>query len=95
MLNTTEQIYEITLNNLNTTFIKNYVSKKGCSNNVIVLWNGNADRNILKRLDIDQFPILNITCYDKQFNQNFNILIEKLNTKEIIYELEIGTFNLR
>lgn len=72
-------------------FINNYISK-GDKTNVIVLWNGSSDRNILKRLEIDNFPIINITCYDKEFNQNFSIILENLRSKEIIFEIEIGNF---
>ena len=81
-----------TVSILNATYIKNYILR-GDKTNVIVLWNGGSDRNILKRMGIVQFPILNITCYDKNFNQQFTIQLEKVETKQIIYEVEIGTFN--
>lgn len=80
-----------TLNNLNPAFIENYITK-GDRTNVVVLWNGHSDRNILEKLKINKFPILNITCYDKHFNNHFSIQLEKLSTREIVFEVEIGTF---
>ncbi|KAL4153445.1 hypothetical protein QTP88_001278 [Uroleucon formosanum] len=78
-----------TLNNLNPTFIENYISN-GIKTNVVVLWNGSSDLNILKRMNINRFPVLNITCYDTKFNGNFSILLENLKTKVNIFEYEIG-----
>ncbi|KAL4090577.1 hypothetical protein QTP88_025382 [Uroleucon formosanum] len=78
-----------TLNNLNRTFIENYISN-GNKTNVVVLWNGSSDLNILKRMNINRFPVLNITCYDTKFNGNFSILLENLKTKVNIFEYEIG-----
>ncbi|KAF0693997.1 Uncharacterized protein FWK35_00031570, partial [Aphis craccivora] len=45
------------------------------------------------RRDLDQYPMLNITCYDKYFNKNFYIQFEKLNNREIIFEINIGTYD--
>lgn len=59
--------------------------------NVIVVWNGYADKNVLNRLGIKIYPILNITYYEKDFNQNFIIQLETLQPKRIIKK--IGTFN--
>ena len=81
-----------TRNNLTPGYIESYILK-GNKENVIVVWNGHSDKSILHRLDLTQFPILNITCYDKLFNKNFTIQFEKLNTRQIIYEVDIGTFN--
>ncbi|KAF0711147.1 Envelope fusion protein, partial [Aphis craccivora] len=58
--------------NLTKEYIKNYI-RRGNKENVIVVWNGHSDKNILRRLNLDQYPILNITCYDKYFNKNFYI----------------------
>lgn len=33
-----------------------------------------------------------MSCYDERFDQAFSLIIEKLNTKEVIFEIEIGTF---
>lgn len=52
-----------------------------------------TEKNILKRLDLDQYPMLNITCYDKYFNKNFYIQFEKLSNREIIFEVNIGTYD--
>jgi len=44
-------------------------------------------------MKINRFPILNMTCYDKQFDNNFTIIFEKLGTKGKIFELDVGSFN--
>jgi len=82
------------LNNLTPEFIENYILKGG-KRYIVVLWNGHSDRNVLKRLNIDKFVILNITCYDKCLTNNFTIQFEKLkehNAKEVIFELDVGYF---
>ncbi|KAF0714152.1 Uncharacterized protein FWK35_00031916, partial [Aphis craccivora] len=56
-----------------------------------VVWNGHLEKTILKRLDLD-YSILNITCYDKYFNKNFYIQLEKLCNREIIFDLDIGKY---
>ncbi|KAE9522217.1 hypothetical protein AGLY_017399, partial [Aphis glycines] len=78
--------------NLTKGYIDSYI-RRGDKKNVIVVWNGHSDRNILKRLDLDHYPLLNITCYDKYFNKNFYIQFEKLSNREIIFEVDIGTYN--
>ena len=81
------------LNNLTPECIKNYILKGG-KRNIVVLWNGNSDRNVLKRLNLE-FEILNITCYDKYFTGNFTVQFEKLKEhkiKEIIVEHDVGYF---
>jgi len=77
------------INNLNPAYIDNYI-RRGNKTSVLVLWNGHSHKTILKRLVIDNYPIINITCYDKTFNQNFTIILEKLHSKEIIFETDIG-----
>ncbi|KAF0757755.1 Uncharacterized protein FWK35_00014957 [Aphis craccivora] len=77
---------------LNTSYIENYILK-GNKINVLVTWNGSSDKIILNRLGITQFQVLNITCYDKYFDQNFFLKLEKFGNKQIIFETEIGTFN--
>jgi len=55
------------------------------------VWNGHSDKTILNKLDLD-YPILNITCYDKYFNKNFFIQLDKLCSREIIFELDIERY---
>jgi len=80
------------INNLTPIFIENYISKSD-KINVLVVWNGGSNEIILRRLGIKQFPILSITCNDTLFNQTYSIQLKNLQTKEIIFEVEIGTFN--
>jgi hypothetical protein len=76
------------VNSLNVNYINNYILRDN-KINVLVVWNGSSDRNILKRLGITQFPLLNITCYDKLFNKEFKIQLEKVETKQLLYEINI------
>lgn len=76
--------------NLTRGYIDNYI-RQGNEKNVVVAWNGHSDKTILKRLDLD-YPILNITSYDKYFNKNFYVQLEKLCNREIIFELDIGKY---
>ncbi|CAH1711122.1 unnamed protein product [Aphis gossypii] len=80
------------INNLTPIFIENYISKSD-KINVLVVWNGDSNEIILRRLGIKQSPILSITCNDTLFNQTYSIQLKNLQTKEIIFEVEIGTFN--
>ncbi|KAF0769753.1 Uncharacterized protein FWK35_00022122 [Aphis craccivora] len=80
-----------TKNNLTRGYIDDFI-KQGNKKNVVVIWNGHSDKIILKGLDLDHFPILNITCYDKYDNKHFYIQLVKLCNKEIIFELGIGRY---
>lgn len=72
------------INNLTLEYVRNYVMKRN-KMTVLVTWNGHSDKNILKRLNIKDLQILNITCYDKHFDQNFTLqLLEKFSNKQII-----------
>ncbi|KAE9538479.1 hypothetical protein AGLY_005578 [Aphis glycines] len=88
-----KQSLNSTKNNLTKRYINSYIQRGNKENVVIVVWNGHSDKNILKRLDLDHYPILSITCYDKYFNKNFYIQFEKLNNREIIFEVDIGTYD--
>jgi len=85
-----KQSLNSTKNNLTKGYIDSYI-RRGNKKNVIVVWNGHSEKHILKRLNLDHYPILNITCYDKYFNKNFYIQFEKLDNREIIFEVDIGT----
>jgi len=80
------------VNSLTVEYIQNYIAR-GNKTNVIIVWNGSSDKLILKRLGIRQFPILNITCYDKHFNKKFFLQLEKLETKQLLFEVEVGTYD--
>ena len=80
------------VNSLNVTYIRNYILR-GDKINVLVLWEGSSDKIILKRLGITEFPILNLTCFDKYFNKQFYMRLETVNPKTIIFETEVGTYD--
>jgi len=79
-----------TRNNLTRNYIDNYI-RQWNKKNIVVVWNGHSDKTILKRLDLD-YSILNITSFDKYFNKNFFIRLEKLCNREIIFELDIRKY---
>ncbi|KAE9522844.1 hypothetical protein AGLY_016761 [Aphis glycines] len=88
-LNQLKQRLNSTRNNLTREYIDHYI-RQGNKENIIVLWNGHLDKTILQRLDLD-YPMLNITCYDKYFNKNF--FLGKLSNREIIFEVDLGKFD--
>jgi len=56
------------LNDLKPDYIERYISN-GDKLKVIVVWNGHSDSEILLRMDINKFEILNITCYDEHLTK--------------------------
>jgi len=83
------------VNSLNAEYIREYIMRDNGKNaiNVIVTWEGSSDENILKRLGITEFPLLNLRCYDKYMNQQFYLQLQKIPSKEIIFEIDVGQFN--
>ncbi|XP_060854962.1 uncharacterized protein LOC132932602 [Metopolophium dirhodum] len=84
------------LNNLTPEFIKNYILR-GDKINVVVLFGGSYDRNILSRLGLGHIEVLNIRCYDLNFDGDFYMILEKLRGKitERIFEFNIGRIQKR
>jgi len=62
---------------------------------VLILWNSNSDKVILKKLGITEFPILNLKCYDKYFNKQFVIQLEKLENKQLLFEVDVRIYDKR
>jgi hypothetical protein len=77
------------LNTLNPKFIKNYLDK-GSKVCVIILFCGHSDKDILKKLNIYDYTMLNILCYDKNNNQSFYLQLENLKNKKMICEFDLG-----
>jgi len=77
--------------NLNGAFIQNYLRRdnKQC---VIVLFSGSSDKDILKKLNVVQYNILNIVCYDTTNTQRFYLQLENLRTRKLICEIEMGYY---
>lgn len=78
------------INNLTPEYSRNYVLKED-KINFLVTWNGHLDKNILEKLYIRDFQMLNIICCDKNFNQNFTLQLEKFSNTQIIFEIRLGT----
>ncbi|XP_060881693.1 uncharacterized protein LOC132953184 [Metopolophium dirhodum] len=79
------------VNSLNATYIKNYILRDN-KINVIVVFGGSSDREILKRLGIN-FPLLDMRCYDKNLNRQFYLQLEDVSNKRIIFEIEVGYYD--
>jgi len=77
------------ISNMGIKHIKKYFLKGG-TEPIIVLWNGSTDKEILDRLGLGYYKILEITCYDVDNNQRFYMQLKNLTTKQIILSEEIG-----
>jgi len=83
-----------TQGNLNAAFIQNYL-RKGEQQCVIVLFSGSSDKDILHKLNIVEYNILDITCYDTSNTQRFYLRLRNLRTHRVICEIELGYVNKR
>lgn len=79
-------------NNLNAEFIKRYLAYNN-KITVIVLWNGSTDMDILNRLQINNYNLLNMTCFDISNNQHFSIQLITMRNMRVIYEYSLGAYN--
>lgn len=75
--------------NLGIKYIRKYL-EKGKTNPIIVLWNGSTDREILERLSLGHYKVLEITCYDVDNNQRFYLQLRNIKTKRVILSEEVG-----
>ena len=77
---------------LNAAFIKNYLQRdnKQC---VIVLFSGSSDKEVLYKLGIVQYTMLNILCYDTTQTQHFYLKLENLRTRQLICEIDVGYYD--
>jgi len=80
--------------NLNATFINNYL-RSGNQQCVIVLFSGNSDKEILYKLNIKDFSLLSILCYDTNNTKVFSLQLKNLKTQELICEIELGYYEKR
>ncbi|KAE9528682.1 hypothetical protein AGLY_012257 [Aphis glycines] len=78
--------------NLNAEFIKRYLAYNN-KMTIIVLWNGSTDMDILERLQINNYNVLNMTCYDVSNNQHFYIQLITMRNMRIIYEYSLGMYH--
>jgi len=79
-------------NNLNAEFIRRYLAYNN-KTTIIVLWNGSTDMDILKRLQINNYNLLNMTCLDISNNHHFYIQLITMRNMRVIYEYSLGTYN--
>ncbi|XP_025202929.1 uncharacterized protein LOC112600014 [Melanaphis sacchari] len=79
-------------NNLNAEFIKRYLAYNK-KITIIVLWNGSTDMAILKRLKINNYNLLNMTCFDVSNDQHFYIQLINMINMKIIYQYSLGMYN--
>jgi len=79
-------------NNLNAEFIRRYLAYNN-KITIIVFWNGSTDMDILNRLQINNYNLLNMTCIDISNNQHFYIQLITMRNMKVIYEYSLGAYN--
>jgi len=75
--------------NLNMKSIKKYLGKNG-TEPVVVFWNGSTDKEIMERLNLGNYKMLELTSYDVFNNHIFFLQLKNMKTKQIIGQEEIG-----
>ena len=61
---------------------------------IIIFWNGSMDLTIIKRLRLQGIiAYLNITAYSDKNNNEFNLKLTNIETKEVLYSGYIGKIN--
>ncbi|KAF0747168.1 Uncharacterized protein FWK35_00024535 [Aphis craccivora] len=75
--------------NLKIKCIKRYL-RKNKSKPIVVFWNGNTDKEIMERLDLGNYPMLEISSYDVINNHSFYLQLKNKKTKQVIVSEEIG-----
>jgi hypothetical protein len=75
--------------NLNMKSIKKYLGKSG-TETVVVFWNGSTDKEIMERLNLGNYKMLELTSYDVFNNHIFYLQLKNMKTKQIIIQEEIG-----
>lgn len=80
--------------NLNSAFIRNYLRKDNIQC-VIVQFGGSSNKQILDKLNINEYSMLNIICYDTTNTQHFYVQLENLRTRVRICEIELGYYEKR
>lgn len=74
--------------NLTAEFILNYCKFQN-KKPIIITWNGNTDKEILKRLGIN-IVILNIACYDIYNDGNFYLQITNTDNNKTLLQEYVG-----
>ena len=75
--------------NLTVRCIERYLRRQQ-SEPVLVFWNGNTDKEIVERLGLGHYKILELTSYDVFNNKVFYLQLRNMRTKHIIISEEIG-----
>ncbi|CAI6374864.1 unnamed protein product [Macrosiphum euphorbiae] len=76
-------------NNLNVQSIKKYLDK-GNKQPVLVFFGGSTDKEIVVRLGLGNYTMLELTSYDLCDNLVFYLQLKIMSTKKIIAQEEIG-----
>lgn len=75
--------------NLSVRNIKQYIDK-GKLEPVIVFWSGSTDRDIMRRMGLGGYKMLELIAYDVSNNQEFFLQLKNIKNKEIIVSEGIG-----
>jgi hypothetical protein len=77
--------------NLGTTFLNHYIFSDRNRKPVVVFWNGDMDRKILKKLRINNIKrMLNITKYSDNNDNYFSLKLIDMNNNKLLYSRDIG-----
>ena len=76
-------------NNLNVKSIKKYLDK-GNEEPVLVFFSGSTDKEIMVRLGLGNYIMLELTSYDLYDNRVFYLQLKVMSTKQVIAQEEIG-----
>jgi hypothetical protein len=75
--------------NLTVRCIERYLRRQQ-SEPVLVFWNGSTDNEIVERLGLGRYKILELTSYDVFNNKVFYLQLKNMRSKRIIISEEIG-----
>lgn len=89
ILNELNLAMETKTSNLTRNYLKNYLNFNN-QNAIILLWNGNSDKNILLRLGFTTNILLNMTAYDTFNNKIFYLKLINFQSNEIILSYKLG-----
>lgn len=62
--------------------------KERLRDNIIIVWNGHTDVEILRRMGISNKKIYNLTAYDELNDNHFCLKLERIATDSYIFSID-------
>lgn len=75
--------------NLTRNFITHYLNKVN-KTSVIIFFCGDTDKVILDRLNITEYPMLNMISFDTKNDKHYNVHLSNFKTRELICKVPIA-----